>query len=776
LGGTRLTLLILLVGTGLSVAVERAYRSDRLREERAAVTGTAAGLANAVSVAVNHRMALLNGLRALVEVTWGRGGFAADFTAYASRLHGSIPGIRSVQWVQDGVIRQTYPTGGNERAIGYRLTDDPRPFIVEDYRRAEAGTGIVISGPTDLVQGGLGLIARTPARDSAGGLLAVVAVVLDLPPILAEAGLGADPALRVALHSRDGAVFAGEAGVLSGNPVVREVPLAEGTWTLAVVPAAGWGAALRPRLAVVRVTLATLVALAALVGWLAAGRARARAREKEERERRRGEEKFSRLFALSPDGALLSRVSDGLILEANEGAVATLGYSRAELLGRSALDLGIWVNPADRDQAIMLMRQRGVLRNFPARFRTGDGRLREGLYAGRVIEVDGEPCLLSLFRDVTDQKELEAQLAHAQKLEAVGRLAGGIAHDFNNLVTAITGYGELLRSGLAAEDPRRADAEEILRAAGRAAGLTQQLLAFGRRQLAQPRVIDLNQLVGELDKLLQRLAGEQVAVVTELAEEVVPVHVDPGQFEQVLVNLVVNARDAMPGGGRVLIRTRIVGAEAVLEVSDEGDGMTEEVQARAFEPFFTTKARGKGTGLGLATVYGIVQQSAGRIDLTSEPGQGTRFVITLPRAEGEPQPLAADGRPGVSRGGRERIVLAEDDAQVRRLAERTLAAAGYTVQACADGEQCLAAVRDGSPGPDLLVTDLVMPGIGGHQLARRCRELAPGLRVLFVSGYTDDVAERQGLVGAGQAFLPKPFTPAELVARVREILDSPAPG
>jgi len=775
-GGTRLPILLLVVSLLAAVTVERLYRADRLHDEHMSVEATAVGLGNALSVAINHRMALLNGLRAFVEVSWGRPGFGADFEAYASRLMGSVPGIRAIQWVTDGVIRQTYPVTGNQRSVGYRLYDDPRPFIGDDYRRAETTNGPVISGPTELVQGGLGLIARMPARAPDGTLLAVVAVVLDLPPILSEAGLEQPQALRVALSSRTGERFFGDSALTDEDPVVIPVALAEGGWTLAAAPAMGWGAAIRSPLLGTRLILFLLVVLTTSIGWLATSRQAARVREQEERDRRLGEEKFSRLFALSPDGALLTRAANGMVLEANEGAEAVLGFSREDMLGRTTLGLEIWADRGDRERAMAIIARDGIVRNFPARFRTRTGQVREGLYSGRSIVVDGEPCLLSLFRDITDQRELEAQLSHAQKLEAVGRLAGGVAHDFNNLITAISGYGELVRGRLPVDDPRRQDVEEILKAADRAATLTQQLLAFGRRQMVQPRVVDLNLLITGLQVLLRRLVGEQVDLAVILAPDPVPVLIDPGQFEQLLVNLTINARDAMPSGGRLEIRTTVGHGESVLEVLDTGIGMSETVREQAFEPFFTTKEAGKGTGLGLATVYGIVQQAGGRIELSTAEGDGARFRIVLPRAEGSVAAVVPEPPPGLAPRGVERILLAEDDDQVRRLAERTLRAAGYQVHACADGAQALEAIRGPLGTVDLLVTDLVMPGMTGHQLAEQFRQLVPSARVLFISGYTDDYAARQGLLDVGHAFLPKPFTPAELAGRVRELLDAPPMG
>lgn len=772
-GGLRPALLAAVIGLAAAIPLERLYRAELEQDLRADVSASGAALGNALSGALNHRMALLNGLRAFVEVHFAREDFRQDFVAYASRLQGSISGIRSVQWVNDGVIQESIPVAGNERAIGYNLLTDSRVFIREDYRRAERGSRVVISGPLELVQGGMGLVARMAARAPDGSLLAVVAVVLDLPPLLAEAGVDGTTTLRWAIRSAEAGVFVGEPEVFGAEPVVARVPLAEGEWDLAVVPRAGWSGSVRSDVTVARLLLGLVVLLISLSAWLAAGRSRARAREDAERKRRLGEEKFERLFALSPDAAFLARLSDGVVLEANDGVALALGGTRESVVGRTITDLMRSVTSGDWTEAIKAVRERGTVRSIPIHFRTPGGQLRHGLYSGRTMDLDGEPCVLSIIQDITDQRRLEEQLAHAQKLEAVGRLAGGVAHDFNNVITAISGYAQLLTASLGPGDPRRADAEEITKAATRAARLTQQLLAFARRQIVQPRVSDLNRLIHEVTRLVRRLLGGQVELVLDLTAEPTAVSVDPGQFEQVLVNLAINARDAMPGGGRIVISTRVIGDEVHLTVADEGHGMSEEVRSMIFEPFFTTKAHGKGTGLGLATVYGIVEQSGGTIEVESELGRGTTFTIRLPRSpgalEGETVAVPALVR---SPGGSERVLLAEDEPQVRRLAERTLASAGYRVMVADDGEAAVRMLESQRQPFDLLVTDLLMPGLGGHELAQVFRAWNPGAPVLFISGYTDDDATRKGLIAAGQSFLPKPFTPNELTERVREVLET----
>jgi two-component system cell cycle sensor histidine kinase/response regulator CckA len=380
----------------------------------------------------------------------------------------------------------------------------------------------------------------------------------------------------------------------------------------------------------------------------------------------------------------------------------------------------------------------------------------------------------------------QEQLRRAQRLEALGQLAGGVAHDFNNLLTVITGFSELVLQRLGATDPPRSYVEEITKAGERASALTRQLLAFSRRQVLEPEVLDLNGVVADTEPMLRRVIGEAVELRTHLNPTLWPVKADRGQIDQVVLNLAVNARDAMPRGGCLTIETANVeldeayaqyhvpvraGPYVRLSASDTGVGMTPEVQAHIFEPFYTTKPPGKGTGLGLATVYGIVKQSDGYIWVYSEPGHGTTFKIYLPREANGVSVLAPPARPLAAPGGTETIMVVEDDAQIRGLVRGVLDASGYTVLEARRGEEAL---REGEHhgGPiHLLLTDVVMPGISGRELAERLAARHAGLKVLFMSGYTDQVVVERGMIEARAPFLQKPFSPEALRRKLREVLD-----
>ena len=502
----------------------------------------------------------------------------------------------------------------------------------------------------------------------------------------------------------------------------------------------------------------------------------------------------SQLLSVLFDSAPMAIVGiepDGTVKTWNVAATRIFGWTADEVIGKQLPFV-----PRDRPAEFLQHREAlmegeahtGIERHCITK--TGDEiQVRMSLVPLR--GADGEISgLVGLLEDITEQKRLEAQLLQAQRLENIGRLAGAVAHDFNNLLTVINGYGELALSQLDPRDPLHESVHEIKAAGDRAASLTQQLLAFSRRQVLQPKVLDIGAVVTELEGMLRRLIGEDIELVLGRDPYMGMVKADPVQVHQVIMNLAVNARDAMPSGGRLAIETCNVdlgneitriqpdikpGPYVMLSVTDNGSGMDEATQSRLFEPFFTTKAPGKGTGLGLSTVYGIVKQSGGHITVDSEVGRGTSFRVYLPRVEAAEIPDSASSRQGVVAPGTETLLLVEDQQEVRQLALQVLEIYGYKVLAAANGDQALEIAR-ANPDIDLMVTDVVMPGMTGPQLAQNLLEIRPNLKVIFMSGYAD-AAMAPSDVPEGAGYLQKPFAPETLARQVREVLDSrPAPG
>jgi len=431
----------------------------------------------------------------------------------------------------------------------------------------------------------------------------------------------------------------------------------------------------------------------------------------------------------------------------------------------------------------------GPRETITLRVRSHRGRYRVGeLHTNEQRKGDEVVGVLGIIRDVTDRVHLEEQVREAQKLETVGRLAGGVAHDFNNLLTVILGFASKAKDELPEDDPAKADLEEVEEACARAATLTRQLLAFARRQVTEPRALDLNAVTLNMDRMLRRVIGEHIELVTLLGEGLWSVWADLGQVEQVLMNLAVNARDAMPAGGKLTIETSNVvidsdkaaeGADAaegeyvMLSVGDTGHGIAPEIQKNIFEPFFTTKKSGVGTGLGLATCYGIVKQAGGWIGVTSDPGHGATFTIRLPRSTvaASALPLAA-ARPAPA--GDETILLVEDDAKVRAIAARSLRDRGYQVTEASNGAEALRIIGTRIGDFDLVVTDVVMPQMGGRELAEHLLARRPDVKILYTSGYAEDAIAHGGVLERGVAFLAKPYAPSALARKVREILDEDA--
>jgi two-component system, cell cycle sensor histidine kinase and response regulator CckA len=517
-------------------------------------------------------------------------------------------------------------------------------------------------------------------------------------------------------------------------------------------------------------------------------------RKRAEEALRQSEQKYRDIFDFATVGIYQSR-HDGSLITVNAPLAEMLGYDSPEDLMQSNLD-EIYADQEARRELIARYEPQGKGHRLEVRWKRKDGTpIWLELDARAVLNPDGTTRYFEGFvHDITDRRKseeekrrLQEQLVQSQKMEAVGQLAGGIAHDFNNLLTAITGYSELLLGELPPEDPRRSHAEEIRKAGERAASLTQQLLAFSRRQVLEPKVLDVNTVVSDIERMLRRLIGEHIELKTRKEADLWKVRADPGQIEQAILNLVINARDAMPRGGTLAIETANSnldesfarshpptrpGPYVLVAVSDTGVGITDEVKARLFEPFFTTKERGKGTGLGLSTTYGIVKQSGGYVWCDTGVGRGTTFRVFLPRVnepvtQPEVRPVQAPIHPGD-----ETVLLVEDEPEVRSLVQRILKTQGYTVVTAANPDEALAVAREFKGTIQVMVTDIVMPGMSGLQLAERLLPTRPNMRVLFVSGYTHDAIGPNGVLEPGTAFLQKPFTPNALARKVREVLES----
>ncbi|WP_053225894.1 response regulator [Solirubrobacter soli] len=494
----------------------------------------------------------------------------------------------------------------------------------------------------------------------------------------------------------------------------------------------------------------------------------------------RSEERYKMLFEASPMPMWVYDASTLFFLAVNDAAVRHYGYQRREFLRMRITDIR---PPEDVPAVLDDVKSRGGPGSPSPRvwrhLRKDGSPISVEITAGR-ITFEGRKAALVLAHDVTDRLRLEQRLAEAEKMEAIGRLAGGVAHDFNNLLTVIAGYAEILQARQGGEE-----SAEISRAAAQAAALTHQLLAFSRRQVLHPRLIDLNDIVSGMETMLQRIIGENISVGIRLDPALAAVEADRAQLERVILNLAANARDAMPNGGVLTIETSNVdvdeaqvtthadgspGPHVLLAVSDTGVGMDEDVAKHLFEPFFTTKPAGAGTGLGLATVFGVVKQSGGGIYVYSEPDRGSTFKIYLPAASAPAEVVVEAGADGHAGRGSETVMVVEDDEGVRELVRLMLEANGYEVLTVADAEEAVALC--GARAIDLLLTDVVMPDVSGSELAQRLAVLAPEMRVLFMSGYSDEAVVRHGELSESAAFLEKPFTEKALARKVRDVLDA----
>ena len=503
---------------------------------------------------------------------------------------------------------------------------------------------------------------------------------------------------------------------------------------------------------------------------------------------RHSEERFAKAFRSSPMAITISTKTGGRYVEANDAFLQMLDRQQDEIIGHTASELNVWDAPEDRNAMVSELERTGRVSLFETRFNSKSRGVRDVRISAETIQLGEIPCILSIITDVTSAKSLEEQFRQAQKMEAVGRLAGGIAHDFNNMLSVVLGYCDLAQGHVETELARR-DIQQVKKAAQRAAKLTGQLLAFSRQQVVRPCILNLNTVVTDVFQMLLRVIAADVKLLFHPSKTLGNVRADLGQIEQILMNLVVNARDAMPQGGTIVIETANVeldesyarhhpkvraGLYVMLSVGDTGCGMDTKTMSKIFEPFFTTKSPGVGTGLGLSMVYGAMEQGNGHVAVYSEPGKGTTFRLYFPRIDAEvEQPFQPRTDIAIEKGS-ETVLLVEDEADLRYLTQELLESEGYNVLAAEDGQKAMEHSANYAGPIDILLTDIVLPGMSGREVADRVAEDRAGIKVLYMSGYSGALVVNQGALEPGVALLSKPFSKKELVAQIRSVLDHSA--
>ncbi|NVN92943.1 MAG: response regulator [Desulfuromonadales bacterium] len=509
------------------------------------------------------------------------------------------------------------------------------------------------------------------------------------------------------------------------------------------------------------------------------------ARKAAEESMRESEYRFRSIFNNSPIAIGIGRRNDGTLVEVNDAWLELFGFSREEVIGKTTEGLNQYVNAEDRKELIKNINEYGHIVNRVLQLRRKNGDLMFVQYSAEIIKLGEELFLQAMLTDITERRNLEAQLRQAQKMEDIGTLAGGIAHDFNNILTGIVGYSTLLQMDAQLDEKGREYVDNLMGLSERAAHLTRGLLAFSRKQVMSPRRINLNDIISTIIKLISRLIGENITIETHLSPSPLLIMADCGQIEQVLMNLATNARDAMPSGGRLTIATDTVclepdnpllgtsnqpGLHARILVSDTGCGMDEATMGRIFEPFFTTKGPDKGTGLGLSILYGIIKQHQGYIQVSSNPGSGTTFTISFPLVEQTKEVVNENystPQPGV-----ETIMIAEDEPSIRLVLRHILQQSGYRILEASDGEEAVRVLSENVSDISLVLLDMIMPRMNGKEALHAMRQIAPDIKTLFMSGYPSDVITQKDLMPEGVSYLQKPVSPMELLTSIRSILDS----
>jgi hypothetical protein len=807
------------VTAALGAIVDQTNVRVRQAEERDLARAALRPYADNVAAAIERRVAQVSGIRAFVQSRRDFATLAHEFDSFGAGLVVAGSTLRAIELVRGDRIELIYPAAGNEAALHLDLRNDPRQEVVRDFLRAAATDSIVLSGPLPLKQGQSGLIIRQRVRApflSGGG--DQVALVVDTRALLAEAGLTDVPStIALALYDRGGRLVSTTGAPVPQNPERLVVNVRDGRWELRGGPAAGWAATEGLHVLPLRLAITFITLLVTALVFLVAGREERLSRAveartaslrdlvEEHRETIARQNEAERALAASEERLRLalsaSRTTTFTVdlpsgrMEWLHDGPSVIGLREADQPTASVGQASQFIDP--RDRAMVTAAYAEACRA------AGKGALEvRTIGADQVSRWIGLTWLsqagdhgvvhriVGTVTDITSRKQLEEQFLHSQKMQALGALAGGVAHDFNNLLTVIVGAGQLARMRLAEGAPPEAleeEIDELLSAGGRAALLTSQLLTFSRRQIVQAQHLDAAELVRSMGTMLRRLVGERIRVETALPKEAVPLFADQGQITQVVMNLAVNARDAMPEGGVLRIGLRCAGRPsgpplpeeslhgerfAVLSISDTGCGIDPSIRAQIFDPFFTTKPVGEGTGLGLSTVYGIVMRLAGTLRVSSESGKGTTIEVYLPLAAAPPAPQTlAQALAGAPRAVGRTVLLVEDDVALRQVAERILKGDGYRVLCASDGEDALRVSRAFVGSIDLLVADVVMPRMGGMELAAVLLSERPALRVLLMSGYARSSAAPAVL--ANVPFVAKPFRPAELLAAARTAIATP---
>ena len=812
-----LTTAVVLVAAALAgLAVERWYTELRRAAFRESFKESIQPYAAQVAAVLERRVSQISSLMAYVETARDAGQLERGFATFSAGLAGGTPGVRAVEIVRSGRIAMVYPRAGNERALGLEFMGHSNEVLRNGYQRALRTEQVTIVGPLRLVQGGDGLILFLRVHAAYDPAITLVEMVLDMPSLLQAANLVPPPeGLSLQLRDRLGRVLGAPAGELAADPVIVPVATADGTWELRGAPSRGWDAHLAPILRPIRLAIALIVLLVAVVAYQLSGRQARLSALVEQRTvelRRKTEEQAATIVRQQETERALQTSEERLrlALAASRSAtfeidVATGNMTWSEgvgpVVGRPAAtspdtldEAATYVEPEHRARiasAFAVARERASHGTLEVRAPGSDGAVT-WLALTYVSRPDADGVvhrIVGTLTDISERKRLEEQFLHAQKMQAMGALAGGVAHDFNNLLTVIIGASHLARRSADAPGvpaTLTSDLDDVLAAAQRASVLTGQLLAFSRRQVLQPRHFDMRVLVGGTETMLRRLVGETIRLETVLPGDPLPVFADQGQLTQVVMNLAINARDAMPSGGTLLLTLRgdgkpdgapmpdeVLSAEryAVLSVADTGVGIDPAIRSQIFHPFFTTKPVGQGTGLGLATVYGIVMQLGGTLRVHSELGRGSTFEVYLPIEEDSAGEAPFSPGPSVAEPGRGRtVLLAEDEPALRALAQRVLSAAGYRLIVAEDGYAALEAARAHQGVIDLLVSDIVMPRLSGLELATILLPERPQMRVLLLSGYPQRAAPESAVLLGDVPFLAKPFGPDDLLTAAQRAL------